>query len=450
MTRHPSILPVLFLSACTTYGGVLYDSEFSLWDDSEPGHSGDSGYEPPPPPSHLGTGADGPLLVEDGVELTDFVSEGREHPDIVVYKVDAIDGALITLEDPADGLAAGDEVLIMNLRGSSSAHSAVGRYAFASLEEADELEVTLAYELETVFGEESNEDLDGQKLVLQRVPQYTEVTVRAGAKLQVEDWRGSSGGVLALRATGTVLLEKGAAIDVDGVGYQGGEAGWSSGYDGYQGESYGGYGVGGSTGSSYNESIAGYESNFGGGGCNITGGGGNYGGGATPGDSWDGGGYTAPQPGNAYGMPNLSEIFFGSGGGGVWSDGTHNPDAGGDGGGILFISAQAIEAQGGEALRAKGEEAYGWAQGSYSYGAAGGAGGSIFLMADEVQLAPSSVLAPGGEGQDATVRVGGNGGYGRIRIDCEICNGHKQGSDEAQQALIEAAEPDPGHSEALP
>ena len=139
---------------------------------------------------------------------------------------------------------------------------------------------------------------------------------------------------------------------------------------------------------------------------------------------------------------------MGSGGGGVWSDGSHNPGPGGDGGGILFISAQAIETQGTDALGSRGEEADGWSSGNYTYGAAGGAGGSIFLVADELQLAEGSVLAPGGQGQDSTVRIGGDGGYGRIRIDCGSCNGHEHGTTEAQQALERAAEPDPGHSEA--
>ena len=44
-------------------------------------------------------------------------------------------------------------------------------------------------------------------------------------------------------------------------------------------------------------------------------------------------------------------------------------------------------------------------------------------------------------------RVGGDGGEGRVRIDCSSCNGFAQGSADAEIALQDASSPAPGHSE---
>ncbi len=81
-----------------------------------------------------------------------------------------------------------------------------------------------------------------------------------------------------------------------------------------------------------------------------------------------------------------------------------------------------------------------------TYGAGGGAGGSVFLIAEEVDLAADSIDAQGGWGEDTHTRVGGDGGDGRVRIDCNSCNGFSHGSSDANDALDDAAEPDPGYS----
>ena len=67
-------------------------------------------------------------------------------------------------------------------------------------------------------------------------------------------------------------------------------------------------------------------------------------------------------------------------------------------------------------------------------------------MADEVDLAADSVDADGGLGQSSYTRVGGDGGYGRVRVDCNTCNGYSNGSTDAETELGAASEPDPGYS----
>ena len=196
----------------------------------------------------------------------------------------------------------------------------------------------------------------------------------------------------------------------------------------------------------YNEASGQWSTNYGGGGAHITGGGGEYGGGATGGASWDGGSATAPQAGLPYGVADLSQIFLGSGGGGVWNGSEGPPGPGGNGAGILFVAADVISTASHGAITATGGSTTFWAQGSYTYGAAGGSGGSIYLSGQSVILAADSVQALGGLGEASYIRAGGDGGSGRIRIDCDTCNGFAQGTANASGQLAGASDPDSGFS----
>ena len=386
-----------------------------------------------------GSGADGSLTVSTEVNLTDT-------GDIVATNVSAISGADVTVDD-ATGLAAGDEVLLLNVHGSDTAYDAVGTYEFAEVSSVSGSTLTLTSSVTGIYGQTSNTDLSDQTIVLQRVPQYTDVDVAATGSLTVDAWDGTTGGLLAFRATGTVTLDAGATVSVDGLGYFGGETGSTYSCDSYQGESYAGEGEGEGDGicTSYNEYWGQYDPNYGGGGAHITGAGGNYGGGATDGYSWTGGSATPPYAGDSYGDADLATLFFGSGGGGVWH-GISNPGAGGDGAGILFVAAFEIEAADADALTATGASTSYWATGAWTYGAGGGAGGSIWLVADSLTLATDSLNAEGGLGESSHIRAGGDGGVGRIRLDYNELNGLAFGSASTDEA--DACEPDPGHSEA--
>jgi len=143
-------------------------------------------------------------------------------------------------------------------------------------------------------------------------------------------------------------------------------------------------------------------------------------------------------------------LFLGSGGGGVWW-GTSNctgtgPGAGGAGGGMVLVGAGLIEAADSDAILAYGSSTTACAQGSWTYGAGGGAGGTVWLVADEVVLAADSVDVTGGAGEQRNTRVGGNGGVGRVRVDCTTCNGYANGTTDAGTELALATEPDPGYS----
>ncbi len=393
----------------------------------------------------IGTGADGALDVTTTVDLSTDASTGRSNPDGVTYAVSALASDTVTLAEDADGIAAGDEVLVINLQGAASAYANVGAYEFGWVASVSGDTVTLDAPLATTFGEASNADLSDQAVVLVRVPQYTDVTVSPTGLLTTGSWDGAVGGVLAFRATGTVTIESGGAIAVDEAGYAGGATGTAYNNDAFQGESYAGTGCGDAPGGvSYNESNGCYVANFGGGGANVTGGGGAYGPGATAGDSWTGGSATPPEAGDTYGDVDLSRLFLGSGGGGVWY-GASDPGPGGAGGGLLFVGASVIVADGAAALTSMGGTTTHWATGTWTYGAGGGAGGSVWLVADTLTLASGAIDASGGLGESTHIRAGGDGGAGRVRVDCTSVNGADCATTAGESALATASEPDAGY-----
>ncbi|PIU98221.1 hypothetical protein COS61_02705, partial [Candidatus Wolfebacteria bacterium CG03_land_8_20_14_0_80_40_12] len=60
-----------------------------------------------------------------------------------------------------------------------------------------------------------------QRVILQRVPQYTNVTVQNNGSLTASAWDGKKGGVLAFYASGAVDVQTGASINMQGMGYRG-------------------------------------------------------------------------------------------------------------------------------------------------------------------------------------------------------------------------------------
>ena len=293
---------------CDDTDGSVYPSATELYDSQDNDCDGDTDED-----MWTGTGSDGSLSVTVDTDLSIDASGSRSDPDAIVYELESIDESTLTLAANADGIGAGDEVIVINLQGSSSRNDAVGTYEFASVVSVSADEIELADSLNHVFGENDNSDLTDQIVVVQRVPHYTDVDIYAGTTLTTSSWDGQSGAVLAFRATGTVWVEDGGSINVSALGYAGGDTGPNDNEDGYQGESFGGEGIGGAssaTSPAYNESIAGYLSNFGGGGSNVTGGGGEYGGGATGGDAWYPGIYTAPDAGIEYGDAELDQLFM--------------------------------------------------------------------------------------------------------------------------------------------
>jgi len=281
--------------------------------------------------------ADGDDITIDGrVTLTTNTRCDRATPEAPAWPVTAATGAAVTLDEAPVGLAVGDEVLLLTAQGAGA-----GTWALTTVRGLDGAVVTLAAAVDA-------------PTVLQRVPRYGDVTVGSAGVLTARAWDGSTGGVLAFRATGAVRVASGGRVDMAGRGYAGGPTGPSYNADGYQGESYAGVGIGGvSYVSYYNEAIGAWAANLGGGGANIGGGGGEHAGGATAGVSWDGVAH-APEAGGTYGTAELTSLFLGSGGGGV-ANIAGAPGPGGAGGGIILVFADTLEVDG--TVTAAGEAA---------------------------------------------------------------------------------------------
>lgn len=399
-----------------------------------------------------GSGRDGVLVADEAIDLSTYTSPGRTTADGVSYAVTSMSGDTLTLDDIANGVSPGDELLLANLHGSDDRFGSVGTWGFATVQEVTGSTVTLDAPLGLVLGDPDNSDLTDQSIVAVRVPHYSSITVGSSGSITTAAWDGTTGGIIAVRALDGVTVQAGGQFNADALGYAGGDTGTRGpNCDSFQGESYAGQGEGQGNGScnAYNEATEQWRANYGGGGAHIVGGGGEYAGGAMTAGSWNGGSATPASAGMVYGTPDLSELFFGSGGGGVWSSQPTRPrniGPGGAGGGILYVASPTITAESARAFTSLGETTPHWGTGTWTYGAGGGAGGSVYLVAGDFELAPNAIEAIGGLGYADVIRPGGDGGVGRVRLDFERFSGE---TSPASGALNAVSEPDPGFT-ALP
>ena len=252
-----------------------------------------------------------------------------------------------------------------------------------------------------------------------RVPEYTNVTIASGRSITAPAWDGSTGGIVAFLADGTVTNN--GQINASALGFRGGQ---------YVNDTTAATGCMGldepaPSGAQKGEGIAnarygatqtgrGNVANGAGGGvCFKSGGGGGGHGGA----GGQGGRSAEATPRDVGGLggaaltyPLLTQLTFGGGGGaGHGSDGTGVP--GGRGGGTIFIRASQLTGTG--SITASG--GLGSATASDG-GSGGGAGGSLYLRF--VRTADcAAISATGGLGGNVNaIRVGPGGGGGGGRV----------------------------------
>ncbi|MBI4834422.1 MAG: hypothetical protein HY811_06360 [Planctomycetes bacterium] len=401
-----------------------------------------------------GNGADGTGNTTGSNNLNTGSICGRGTADAVNFSTTGVintGNATITLSSAPAGLAIGDEIVIINLKGTSADNTNVGNYETKRISNIAANTLTLDTPLTKDYGDSAI-----QKIMVQRVPNYTSVTVSLGHTLTCNAFDGAKGGVLYLRATGTITVT--GTIDVSGKGYRGGSGGFS-GTSAGGGETYngsggnggtavggginivapgtqlqGGGGGGGTDDGASAGGVAGTPGGGGGGGggsdgsSSPTGGGGGGGGHATAGSAGTGGagGATGTNPngglggngsgqaggngggGGIYGIASLSKMYFGSAG--AASGGRRNNTAGAvgaNGGGVIYIAANNINVTGG--IFAKGNNGTTNAGTTQS---GSGAGGSIKLLARTLTLGVNLVVATGGT-------TYGTGGNGYIRVEYE-------------------------------
>ncbi len=410
----------------------------------------------------VGTGADGDITVSSNTNInTTSLISGRscaDGGDAVNYNVTAFNtgGTEATLSTtPSTGcLSVGDEVLIINLQGTSSAYSNVGNYETLEVSSVSGTTVTFKTPKIKYYGDTTSGDTNlgtttgTQRVMLQRVPNYNDITVNSSMIFSPSAWDGAKGGVMFFRANGTVTVN--GSISASGKGYSGGIQTVLYTTDSQSGESiystlsslkdgYGSGAVSAADNTGYNGTFSGgggggkYELNsaYPGGTGNsstISGGGGGGGGASRPsttypgiGGSGAGGGYATP----GYAGISSTSTFSGqdgtcasSGNGGTSGIATYNKGGGGGGGacyGESSLSKLYFGSGGGAGGATESNAAV-----HYNGGAGGSGGGIILITANELSVS-GSIDSNGGNGaEDSTVLIdgkGGGGAGGSIRIE---------------------------------
>jgi MYXO-CTERM domain-containing protein len=382
----------------------------------------------------LGNGLDGPLVLNAG--------ESRVVNRYARVTTALAAGAVEILVDSSAGFEPGDLVLVHQSTGLTPepatgdisdinlSASAVGRWEFARLT-ADPVEAgRLKLDAALIYAYEAT----GAQVV--KVPEYTDVQLPAGATLTADAWDGAKGGILAFLAKGNVTLTGGAALDVTGLGFRGGQyvqdmntarRGCSSLTEAAPAGGQRGEGVA-RTQFGAAATGRGNVANGGGGGvCYLAGGagGGNVGRGGDGGkthSSADGARTVGGIGGSRVTFDPLNRMIFG-GGGGAGHGIIPGNVRGGAGGGIVLIRARSLSGAEGEGvIQANGSPGPGIAANANSGAHGGGAGGSVYLRFS--QLANCFVLSQGGRGGDTSLSAGfigpgGGGGGGRLLLQSE-------------------------------
>ena len=186
-----------------------------------------------------GTGADGPVTISTsqnintdlGFTVTTAASFGS-----------ATGGTTLTVAPGTGaGFAAGNEVFLINMQGDSTNKDNTGNYEFLTIGSISTDTLTFTTPIQKLYGAtSSNLDLTGQSVAVQRVPQWTNVTITSTGTLTANAWDGTSGGLLVFRANGTVDINASGSIQMSAKGYRGGTGGpgGASTTGGLNGESY--------------------------------------------------------------------------------------------------------------------------------------------------------------------------------------------------------------------
>lgn len=392
--------------------------------------------------------------------------------------------SVAALTSGTDVLAPGDLLLVIQMQGatintasaSSADWGAVTALGGAgSYELVEVLGVNAAANTVTLSCALRNAYTTAGATQVVRVPQYTTLTIQAGASITAPPWDGLTGGIVAVHAQSTVQLA--GDIDVSGLGFRGGPGDNDSAASDVATNVYASTDA--ASGGRKGEGIGGFLTLYGRGAAANGGGGGNAhnaggGGGANArrGLSWTGqgtfdtavtggatawpldpnyttvpsqgggrGGYTysgtdqnalTVAPGAAAWGGNLrrergglggrpvdndpaARLYFGGGGGAGDANNAH-PGAGGRGGGIVLLMASSVTGAG--VIRANGavgqasDASTGSASGDAPGG--GGAGGTVVIQA--TSALGFSVQARGGAGGNQIINNGneaeGPGGGG--------------------------------------
>ena len=270
---------------------------------------------------NVGTGADGAITIKAIKNInTDILATGRTVADGWNSRVSALTANQATLVStpPANTFAVNDEVILISLKGDATAYANVGNYEFLRVQSVAGALVTFTANKTLFYGDTAGSDANvgsSQFVMLQRVPNYTNVTVNAGGFLVCSAWDGTTGGVVAFRSNGAVTVKNANGINANGLGFAGGSGTF------YNGRANGGESYNGAGGQGGESNVAaGYVGQGGGGGAGdqVTEGSVRYGGTGTVGTGGGGGGGCSEA---GWGSTNTRMYGGGGGGGGHGSPG---------------------------------------------------------------------------------------------------------------------------------
>jgi len=274
----------------------------------------------------LGNGADGSVIFSSDSNLSTTNTGSRtcsDGGDLVSYNVTTLSSSAVDLiNTPSAGcINVNDEVLLINLQGFGGNITNVGNYETFRVSNISGATITFDHSKAKFYGSGSSDDNDigtlggQQRVIIQRIPNYADVTVNSGVNVTADAWDGNKGGVLYFKSSGNVSIA--GTVDMSGKGFRGGQ-GLTGGSNYTQGESYTGTGVastsanggGGGVGTGEGETYNGTSSSGGGGASYGTNGD----------DAVQAALTTQGAHGNTYGSANLDKLFLGSGGGGGAAD----------------------------------------------------------------------------------------------------------------------------------
>jgi hypothetical protein len=357
-----------------------------------------------------GNGSDGEITISGAIDITTYNSiSGRTCPDggdAINYSVTDLTSYTATLSQvpSTECITQGDEVLIINLQGTTTSFVNLGNYETFYVESIAGKVITFTTAKTKYYGESNTNDSNigltesTQRVMLQRVPNYTNVTVENGATFYPDEWDGSTGGVMFFRASDTVSIA--GKLHANSKGYRGGTY-YTTWYGGTGGESVcadnsRGSPSGGGAGGHYN-SGAGTTPSCGGGG----------GGGASGADTVSAG----------TGSSGTTTIGGGGGGGGGTyssNSGYYGRGGGGGGGGYATAGTYGTGSYSGTSgnTSRSGNGGNGYYTGNHAYGGGGGGGGTIPTDSTLSVLRFGSGGGAGGNGERVTQYIGGAGGDG--------------------------------------
>lgn len=347
-------------------------------------------------------------------------------------KVISIDycGRTVVTESAA-GFAAGDKALIIQMKGASfdsastdssrfgqaTDYGTSGNFEFVNVESVSGTNIRIR-EIPV-----RNYNPSGAVQII-KIPKY--ITAIVKDVLTCPPWNGSTGGVLAVEASGAIDMGSGV-IDVSAKGFRGGRsnviitakpgiqdynASFESGLAGEKGESAVEYSL-------EHRAGRGAIANGGGGGNASNGGGG---GGGNGGSGGEGGGIYRKTNVTAFGgigghsLASAGEIpraFMGGGGGGGHQNNSEN-SAGATGGGIAILRTNVFVGRGAP-IYADGSAV---AASTVSGSGGGGGGGTIIIDADVFASYPNTYARGGAGGNSVATEHYGAGGGGGGGIVC--------------------------------